>query len=97
MNGIHNMSIESIKVFNELANKYDSWFDSHPAVFQSELEALKKLIPKSGDGLEVGVGSGRFSAALGIKTGLEPSVVLSNLARSRGINVYEGVAESLPF
>ena len=91
------MSIESIKLFNQFANKYDSWFDNHPAVFQSELEALKKVTPKSGDGLEVGVGSGRFSAALGIKTGLEPSVELSNLERSRGINIYEGVAESLPF
>lgn len=97
MNGIQNMSIESIKNFDQLANRYDSWFDSHSAVFQSELEALKKVIPKSGDGLEVGVGSGRFSAALGIKTGIEPSVNLSTIARARGITVYEGVAESLPF
>lgn len=91
------MGIESIKIFNQFANRYDSWFDDHSAVFQSELEALKKVIPKSGEGLEVGVGSGRFSAALGIKTGIELSVKLCNLARSRGINVDEGVAESLPF
>ncbi|HHF7373677.1 TPA: class I SAM-dependent methyltransferase [Legionella bozemanae] len=91
------MGIESVKIFNQLADNYDSWFDNHSSVFQSELEALKKVMPKSGEGLEVGVGSGRFSAALGIKTGIEPSIKLSNLARSRGINVTEGVAESLPF
>ncbi|KTD82552.1 class I SAM-dependent methyltransferase [Legionella waltersii] len=91
------MSIESIKNSDQLANKYDRWFDSHSAVFQSELGALKKLIPQSGEGLDVGVGSGRFSAALGIKTGIEPSVNLSAIARARGITVYEGVAESLPF
>ncbi|KTD53886.1 class I SAM-dependent methyltransferase [Legionella quateirensis] len=91
------MSIESVKVFNQSADSYDGWFDSHSAVFQSELDALKKVIPNSGEGLEVGVGSGRFSAALGIKTGIEPAVNLSTIARARGITVYEGVAESLPF
>ncbi|WP_232058671.1 class I SAM-dependent methyltransferase [Aquicella lusitana] len=45
----------------------------------------------------MGAGSGRFAAALGIKTGIEPSDKLGNMARSRGINVIKGVAESLPF
>ena len=62
--------------FDQLAERYDSWFDRHASVFQSEIEALKKVIPKAGDGLEVGVGSGRFSAALGIRIGVEPSVNL---------------------
>ncbi|HAU3858691.1 TPA: methyltransferase domain-containing protein, partial [Legionella pneumophila] len=91
------MSIESVKVFNQMAEDYDRWFDIHPAVFQSELDALKKVVPESGEGLDVGVGSGRFAAALGIKTGVEPSIALGNMARSRGIHVYEGVGEALPF
>lgn len=45
----------------------------------------------------MGVGSGRFAAALGIKTGIDPSVQLSHFAKLRGIDVFEGVAESLPF
>ncbi|HHF7373778.1 methyltransferase domain-containing protein [Legionella pneumophila serogroup 1] len=91
------MSIESVKVFNQMAEDYDRWFDSHSAVFQSELDALKKIIPESGEGLDVGVGSGRFAAALGIKTGIDPSIKLGNMARSRGIHVDEGVGEALPF
>ncbi|MFO9678120.1 class I SAM-dependent methyltransferase [Legionella pneumophila serogroup 8] len=91
------MGIESVKMFNQLAEDYDGWFDSHPGVFQSELEALKKVTPQSGEGLEVGVGSGRFAATLGIKTGIDPSVQLSHFAKLRGIDVFEGVAESLPF
>ncbi|WP_106225913.1 class I SAM-dependent methyltransferase [Legionella pneumophila] len=90
------MGLKSISVFNELADQYDSWFDRHPAVFQSELEALKKVVPNSGQGLEIGVGSGRFAAALGIKIGIEPSKKLGEIAKSRGIDVIMGVAESLP-
>ncbi|MHB1947903.1 MAG: class I SAM-dependent methyltransferase [Gammaproteobacteria bacterium] len=85
------------KTFDQLADRYDSWFDRHNTVFQSELEALKKVTPQSGEGLEVGVGSGRFAAALGIKTGVDPSEKLRTLAKSRGINVFDGIAESLPF
>jgi len=83
--------------FDQLAERYDSWFDRHASVFQSEIEALKKVIPKAGDGLEVGVGSGRFSAALGIRIGVKPSMKLRKMAEERGIIVSEGVAESLPF
>ena len=83
--------------FDQLADRYDSWFDRHAAVFQSELEALKKVVPKNGKGLEVGVGSGRFAEALGIKTGIEPSEKFREMAKSRGIHVFEGIAEALPF
>jgi SAM-dependent methyltransferase len=91
------MNSKSIKTFNQLADRYDNWFDRHPAVFQSEVEALKKVLPKLGEGLEVGVGSGRFAAALGIKTGVDPSEKLRAMAKIRGISVFEGVAEALPF
>lgn len=87
----------TVDTFDNLADRYDSWFDRHKAAFESEVAALQKVIPKSGDGLEVGVGSGRFAAALGIKTGIEPSASLRKLAKQRGITVFEGVAEALPF
>ena len=47
--------------------------------------------------LEVGVGSGRFSQALGIAYGIDPSPNLLALARRRGIRVVRGVGEGLPF
>ena len=83
-------------VFDDLADRYDSWFDRHQAAFLSEVEAYKKVVP-TGEGLEVGVGSGRFAAALGIKTGVEPSEKLAALATSRGVRVLKGTAEALPF
>jgi ubiquinone/menaquinone biosynthesis C-methylase UbiE len=91
------MNQESSDAFDQLADRYDSWFDRHQAAFLSEIEAYKKVVPSSGEGLEVGVGSGRFAAALGIKTGVEPSEKLCSLAKARGINVFKGNAESLPF
>ena len=91
------MNQESSDAFDQLADRYDSWFDRHQAAFLSEIEAYKKVVPTSGEGLEVGVGSGRFAAALGIKTGVEPSDKLGSLAKSRGIKVFQGTAESLPF
>ena len=91
------MDSKSTNPFDQLADRYDSWFDRHAAVFQSELEALRKVVPKSGEGLEVGVGSGRFSAVLGIKTGVDPSEKLLSMAKLRGVNTHKGKAESLPF
>lgn len=86
-----------IQIFDDFAEQYDSWFDYHTAAFESELNALKKVIPPSGEGLEVGVGSGRYASELGIKTGLEPSVKMADLAKLRNINVSIGTAESMPF
>lgn len=91
------MSEKNIIIFDKLADQYDQWFDEHHAVFLSELSALKKVVPENGDGLEVGVGTGRFAAALKIKTGIDPSSAMQVIAKSRGIDVYQGVAESLSF
>ena len=52
---------------------------------------------QSNNGIEVGLGSGRFSAPFGIKLGVDPSKELGKIAKKRGIKVIEGVAESLPF
>jgi len=43
------------------------------------------------------VGSGRFAQALGIETGLDPSVKLLELARQRGINTFQGKGEEQIF
>lgn len=39
------------------------------------------LLPNIGKGVEIGVGTGRFSAPLGIKLGVDPSWEMSKLAR----------------
>lgn len=90
--------MESVRIFEELAEEYDKWFDRHQFAYESELEALRRLIPQeAGKGLEIGVGTGRFAIPLGIRIGLEPAKAMAKIARERGIQVLDGRAESLPF
>lgn len=84
-------------IFDSLALEYDQWFERHKGAYLSELEALSSFVPKSGKGLEVGVGTGRFASALGVGKGIEPAANMAAIARSRGIEVTLGVAEDLPF
>ena len=87
-----------IEPFEKHYLEYDAWFDAYPKVFQSEVEALREMLPVGeSHGIEVGLGSGRFSVALGIKEGIEPSFELRNMAYKRGIEVMDAVAEKLPF
>ena len=83
--------------FDMLANDYDAWFEKNRDLYQAELEAVRSLIPVSGSGVEIGVGTGRFAAPLGIPIGVEPAPRMAKLARQRGLKVLEGVAEALPF
>lgn len=82
--------------FDRHAAEYDAWFKEHDGLYQAELEALRAFIPASGHGVEIGVGTGRFAAPLGISVGVEPSLQMAELARQRGIEVLEGQAEALP-
>lgn len=82
--------------FEQHAGRYEAWFDRHDAAYVSELLALRPFVPLQGRGLEIGVGSGRFAAPLGIQVGIDPSPAMLALARGRGIDVFEAVAERLP-
>lgn len=89
-----------VQNFDEIADKYDQWYDTLKgrAIFQSELKCLKSLCARcDGQWLEVGVGTGRFASELGITNGIDPSLQMLEKASNRGINVYKGIAESLPF
>jgi SAM-dependent methyltransferase len=85
-----------IEPFERYYKRYEEWFERYRYAYLSELEAVKLLIPE-GNGLEVGAGSGRFAEPLGIKQGVEPSSRMAEIARRRGIDVVNGVAEALPF
>ncbi len=83
--------------FASNAERYDAWFDAHHFAYASELRAVRALLPRRGRGVEVGVGTGRFAAPLGVPLGVEPSTKMADVARRRGVEVVEGVAEALPF
>jgi len=76
--------------------EYDAWFDRNPNVYESELLAIRELLPPPGDWIEIGVGSGRFASVLGIPVGIEPAEGIATLARARGVGVVKGKAECLP-
>ena len=87
-----------IESFEKHSDAYDAWFEKNRDQYEAELEAIRQLLPLPGaEGVEVGVGSGKFAAPLGIKFGVEPSAKLAIKARARGVTVYSGVAEDLPF
>ncbi|MBN1495102.1 class I SAM-dependent methyltransferase [Candidatus Peregrinibacteria bacterium] len=90
-------SKKEINPFDEYTNQYEDWFGRNKFVFESELRAIKEQLPKSGNGIEIGVGSGQFAAPLGIETGIDPSEKMRELAQKRGIKAINGVAENLPF
>ena len=77
--------------------RYDDWFVHHAVAYQSELLAVRALLPWRGVGLAIGVGSGRFAAPLGVQVGIDPARELLDYAAQRGVSVIQGIAEALPF
>jgi len=77
-------------------DEYDAWFDRNANAYESELLAIRAVLPPPGEWVEIGVGSGRFSSRLGIPIGIEPADGIATLARERGVLVHKGEAESLP-
>jgi SAM-dependent methyltransferase len=93
------LAVSTAGLFERLAARYDAWYESPAgaAVFPSEVACLAPLLA----GLprpwaEIGVGSGRFAAALGVDVGLDPAAAPLAIARSRGIQVVRGVGEQQP-
>lgn len=87
-------------VFENNIADYEQWYEDHKAVFESEVKALQAQfakLPEDLHGIEVGLGTGRFSAALGIKEGIEPAEGMAEKAIQRGIEVMSGTAEKLPY
>jgi len=83
--------------FERHDERYDAWFEKHRDAYVSELLALRPFVPWSGRGLEIGVGTARFAAPLGIAVGLDPSPRMLARAASRGTHAIAGTAEALPF
>jgi len=86
----------NIRSFENNAEKYDDWFIKNKYAYYSELKAISILLPKDGFGVEIGVGTGRFASKFGITLGVEPSKLMADFAKNRGIAVVIGVAENLP-
>ena len=89
--------MQTVNPYRKFAEEYDRWYDENKAAYLSELSCLKRFIPSSGRGLEVGVGTGRFAGPLRIKWGVDPAAMMLEQARDRGIGVIRAEADGLPF
>ena len=69
------------KPFDKYSDEYERWYVDNHYVFQSELNAIKMAVPAMGKGVEIGVGTGVIAEPLGIKEGVEPSL-LTRLLKS---------------
>ncbi len=85
-----------IEPFEQHYRIYEEWFEENELAYKSEILAVKKQLPNTGNGIEIGVGSGQFAMPLNIRLGVDPSINMMNIARKRGIEVICGVAEHLP-
>lgn len=84
-------------VFERHAGAYDDWYVEHREVYRAELERIRQVLPApDARTVEIGAGSGRFAAPLGIPVGIEPSLALCRIARRRGVDVVRGTGECLP-
>ena len=81
---------ERLSPFNRYAREYDEWFTGEGRrLFATELRAFRQVLPRlPKPWLEIGVGSGRFAQALGIETGVDPSLRLLRMARTRGVSAF---------
>jgi SAM-dependent methyltransferase len=88
------------EAFSRYAEDYDRWFDDPKGriLFDLEVDAIrilmKGMVPPF---LEIGVGSGRFAAVLGIRYGVEPAEALRDMAIARGVKAERAFGEKLPF
>ena len=94
------LAVSTAGLFERLAAGYDARYEgpAGAAVFPSELACLEPLmagLPRPW--AEIGAGSGRFAAGLGVDVGLDPAAAPLAIARSRGIRAVRGVGEQLPF
>ncbi len=88
---------ERVLVFEENIERYEAWFERNRNTYLEEVKFIGDFIPEKGTGLEVGVGTGRFSVPFGVKIGVDPSEKALRIAKSRGILCVRGVGEALPF
>ncbi|MHB1348051.1 MAG: class I SAM-dependent methyltransferase [Candidatus Humimicrobiaceae bacterium] len=83
-------------VFNNKIEQYEKWFKTNKNLLDAELETIRQMLPASGEGIEIGVGTGIFATNLGIEHGVEPSEKMGAKAAKKGIHVINAFAEELP-
>lgn len=79
-----------VEPFERYTDRYEQWFEDNEYAYESELAALRRLLPSFRRGVEVGVGSGWFAVPLGTQVGVDPSEAMLAHARNRNIDAIRG-------
>jgi SAM-dependent methyltransferase len=94
---------DAVRAFDSAAAGYDDWY-RHPQgakVLKAELDAVERLIPSCGLGLEIGAGTGVFAQSLASQDRaivcLDPSLEMISRAAGRGLPSVAAVGDQLPF
>jgi len=66
----------NIETFEKHAEQDEACFERTRFAYESKLRVVKMLMMESSNGIEIGVGNGRFAGPLGIKIGVEPSAAM---------------------
>jgi len=89
-----------ISPFDSLYDRYDAWYDSPDGrpLFEAEMACLRLLTPQlTKRWVEIGVGTGRFAQALGVRDGVDVSEPMLRIAANRGVRVAVADAKALPY
>jgi SAM-dependent methyltransferase len=89
-------TLPKIEPFEAHTERYEQWFEEHADLYRWEIEAVEALLPLFAEGVEIGIGTGRFALPLGIRIGVEPSPRMAARAMEKGLEVIPGRAEELP-
>jgi len=84
----------SYMLFNEYAGRYEEWYHRHKLEAENEARLVEALVgppPR----VEIGGGTGFFAARVSALV-VEPAHQMAILAKLRGLDVVEAVAEALP-
>ena len=86
----------SYRVFDEHAEKYDSWYRKNPIIFECEAKVIRSL-KLHGRGLSIGVGTGTLDSQAPVDVGVDPSIKMLKFALTHDIESVRAVGECLPF
>lgn len=78
---------------------YEEWLEHNPFVFESEVAAIRKMIPEGDQprGLEIGLETGHFARVLKIKETLDAKIYFHNPSINRNITSLIKEPEKLPY
>ena len=86
----------SWEVFNKYAHRYDSWYFKNYITAINELKVIKSLV-ENVKTIDIGCGTGWFTSQLNTYCiGIDPSIEMIKIAKSREIDVICSIGEKLP-